>query len=241
MKTLTPADYEELRRGARVLAADRHGEKVLLRPDGRIIKLFRRKRLLSSALFFPYATRFERAASELTARGFRTVTVSLAARIPSIGRDAVVYVMLPGVSLRQALLDDPKRRDPLMNQWIVLLARLHAAGVYFRATHLANIIVPDDGGELAIIDVSEARCRRGPLSPALRARNFRPLVKYKEDVDAMRSFGAARFVAAYLQAASLEASPQRAFLARLARIDPIFAELPGPGEITSPASGQSPS
>lgn len=223
MKTLTPDEYEELRRGAQVLASDRHGEKVLLRPDGLMIKLFRRKRLFSSAMLVSYAVRFERATIELAARGIRSVRVERIARIPSIRREAVVYAMLPGTSMRQAMLDDPSRRDAIMHQWIALLARMHAAGVYFRAAHFGNIIVTEDGQEPAIIDVSEARFRRGPLSPALRARNLKPMVKYKEDADALRGFGAQQFMAQYLKAAGMDEPQQRSFLKRVARIDPMFA------------------
>ena len=47
--------YMVLREGAEVLEVDHCGEKVLRLRDGNILKLFRRKRLISSALWYPYA------------------------------------------------------------------------------------------------------------------------------------------------------------------------------------------
>lgn len=38
--------YLEMREGARVVEADRHGDKVLLLADGSYFKMFRRKRLV---------------------------------------------------------------------------------------------------------------------------------------------------------------------------------------------------
>ena len=58
MQPLSPERYRHLREGAQVIEADSHGEKVLRLADGNYNKLFRRNRLISSALFWPYAQRF---------------------------------------------------------------------------------------------------------------------------------------------------------------------------------------
>lgn len=58
MQQLALSAYESLRDGAEVLEADRYGDKVLRLTDGNFLKLFRRKRLLSSAALYPYAQRF---------------------------------------------------------------------------------------------------------------------------------------------------------------------------------------
>ena len=50
MQSIDHSTYEALREGAHVLEADGSGDKVLRLADGRMLKLFRRKRLLSSAL-----------------------------------------------------------------------------------------------------------------------------------------------------------------------------------------------
>jgi len=55
MTPLSHDQYRSLRADAQVIEADGHGEKVLRLADGTFVKLFRRKRLISSALFYPYA------------------------------------------------------------------------------------------------------------------------------------------------------------------------------------------
>ena len=65
MRVIDYPSYLQLRDNAEVLEADGHGDKVLRLRDGSFLKLFRRKRLISSAALFPYAERFARNASEL--------------------------------------------------------------------------------------------------------------------------------------------------------------------------------
>ncbi|MCB1890810.1 MAG: toluene tolerance protein, partial [Rhodocyclaceae bacterium] len=58
MQTLEHDAYLALRADAQVLERDRHGDKVLVLGDGTYLKLFRRKRLISSTAWYPYAKRF---------------------------------------------------------------------------------------------------------------------------------------------------------------------------------------
>lgn len=208
-------------RGATVLSRDDHGDKVLRTPDDRIIKLFRRKRLFSSALLRPYVARFARASRLLQARGIRSLTVIDVFRIPSIKRHAVVYLLLPGQPLRETLEQQPQRIEALLARLAELLATLHERGIYFRAAHFGNVLVcPDE--QLALIDISEARFFRAGLRPAMRARNFRPFLSYPGDVNALGKFGTDRFIGIYLNQARLNADNQRRFLATLERIHPMF-------------------
>ena len=47
---LTQVDFDQLTLGAQVLEADSHGAKVYLLTDGNFLKVFCRKRLISSAI-----------------------------------------------------------------------------------------------------------------------------------------------------------------------------------------------
>jgi hypothetical protein len=76
LQTLGPERYAPLLRDSSVLERDDHGGNVLLTPDGRIVKLFRGKRRLSSAVLRPYAERFHRNAVRLREMGIRTVSVA---------------------------------------------------------------------------------------------------------------------------------------------------------------------
>jgi len=220
MKTLSAQQYQSMRSGAKVLSADQHGDKVLLTPDGRVIKLFRRKRWLSSTLWNPYAQRFARASRRLREIGVPAVQVEGVYRIPNIRRHAVVYPLLAGETLRDAVAD-PDRCAELVLGLAEFLARLHSLGVYFRAIHFGNVLVQPNGS-FALIDVSEVQFRRR-FGPGWRARNFKPLVSYSEDAAAIQSAGADRFVRTYLDRATLSNDSRSVLLSKLCLIHPLFA------------------
>lgn len=174
MKILTQQDYLALRAGAEVLEADPHGDKVLRLADGTLLKLFRRKRLLSSALWSPYAQRFADNAAALHKLGFIVPEVIGVYRVPEIARDLVHYVPVPGITLREAVRAglEPAREARLKAAFTRLVVDLHDKGVYFRSLHIGNVIcLPDD--RLGLIDISDVRLHRRPLGPYWRARNLR--------------------------------------------------------------------
>jgi len=161
MKLLHRKDYEQMIAGAKVISFDHYGDKVLELPDGLMLKLFRLKRRLSSALIWPYAKRFERGARQLRQLHIPTVEVVASYRIESVGRHAVVYRPLEGKTLRDALKDSKKSKD-LLERFSAFLARFHNQGIYFRAIHFGNVIVLQSG-DFGLIDVSEIRTSRWSL------------------------------------------------------------------------------
>jgi tRNA A-37 threonylcarbamoyl transferase component Bud32 len=184
LKTLTQQEYQAMSEGARVLEADPHGAKVLLLADGTILKLFRRKRLITSAMIFPYAARFAANARKLAALGVPVPEVIDVLRIPGLGRDAVHYRPLSGVTLRQlageTLADERKRRlREAFNQLVVLL---HDNGVYFRSLHIGNVIVTSDD-RLGLIDFSDMRIYPWSLGSYLRRRNIQRLYKVAAEIE----------------------------------------------------------
>jgi len=100
MKKLSKEGYLTLREGAEVIEADSNGDKVLLLTDGTYLKLFRVKRLITSARLTPYSKRFVENAKKLAQLNVPTVSVIDTFKIPSILRSAVHYRPLPGVTLR---------------------------------------------------------------------------------------------------------------------------------------------
>jgi len=216
IKALTLEEYQSLTRDALVLSRDEHGDKVLQTPQGMIIKLFRRKRLISSALLRPYAVRFVNASRRLRELGIPSVQVQSVLRVPALTRHLVIYPRLDGITLRQAVLVIG-RRDVLLEKLARFLAMLHGKGVYFRAMHFGNVLVMNDGN-LALIDISETRFRSGRLSADLRTRNFRPLTSYPEDLQALRDFGMERFLETYHAAADLNPAQRARFDHALQRV-----------------------
>lgn len=206
MKRITLASYRQMLASATVLEGDAYGEKVLQLADGRMVKLFRRKRWLSSALIFPYARRFTRNAQKLAALQIPTVTVVDLAWCAAVRRHLVTYQPLPGETLRQVLrCQATDVRAQLLRMLAGFIAQLHEKGVYFRSVHFGNIIVLPDRNGLGLIDVADLAVRRKGLSSGERLRNFRHLLRYAEDAGFLREFGWVVFVDGYLEAASLTA------------------------------------
>lgn len=179
MQALDHARYLALREGAHVLEADGTGDKVLRLRDGSMLKLFRRKRLISSAAWYPYARRFADNCRVLAERAIPCPRVREVYRIAEIARDAVHYDPLPGKTLRQ-LLDDHGNDDGLRRQLGIFIAQLHESGIYFRSAHLGNVVLTPEG-HLGLIDIADMRTYRRPLRKTERLRNFKHMLRYKED------------------------------------------------------------
>ena len=184
MKTISQVEYLALKEGAKVLEADHFGDKVLRLADGTILKLFRRKRLLSSATIYPYARRFVANAKALAKRGVPVPHILRIARIPSISRDAVHYAPLAGTTLRelaQAGLD-PAREAALKAVFTRFVIDLHDSGVYFRSLHIGNVVCTPEG-KLGLIDFSDLRIHPWPLGRYSRVRNMRRMAGITEEAD----------------------------------------------------------
>ena len=179
MQTLSHDAYLALRANATVLERDLHGEKVLQLTDGSYLKLFRRKRLISSATWYPYAQRFADNALALTRRGIPCPRMITVYRIPGIARDAAHYWPLAGQTLRQLVKAD-QAPDALRQHLFGFVERLHAAGIYFRSLHLGNVVLTPDG-RLGLIDIADMRLQSRPLFNFQRRRNLRHLYRSPQD------------------------------------------------------------
>lgn len=201
MQVLEQHDYLTLRDSAQVLEADHYGDKVLHLRNGNFLKLFRRKRLLTSAALFPYAQRFADNALALQQLGIPCPQVLAVYRIKSIKRDAVYYAPLPGKTLRQ-LFEQPEMAASLRAQLGEFVAQLHAKGVYFRSLHLGNIVLTPEN-TLGLIDIADLKCRRGPLSQSKRLRNFQHMLRYSTDKQWLLADSATGFLHHYLKQSNL--------------------------------------
>jgi tRNA A-37 threonylcarbamoyl transferase component Bud32 len=185
-----------------VLEADRFGDKVLHLRNGNFLKLFRRKRLLTSAALFPYAQRFADNALALQKRGIPCPQVLAVYRIKSIQRDAVYYAPLPGKTLRQ-LYDQPDMASALRAQLGEFVAQLHAKGVYFRSLHLGNIVLTPENA-LGLIDIADLKCQRSALSLHKRLRNFQHMLRYSADMQWLLADTTTGFLQHYLTKSPLQ-------------------------------------
>ena len=182
LKILDHEGFLALREGATVLEADFYGEKVLALADGRILKLFRRKRLITSAAWYPYAQRFADNCQGLAKRGIPCPEVLEVYRVPSISRDAVLYSPLAGKTIRQLIEAglSESEANSLRHSIRGFVSFLHGKGVFFRSLHLGNI-VKTPVGTLGLIDVADMIIRSKPLSRFSRYRNKKHLLRNSVD------------------------------------------------------------
>ncbi len=207
MKKLSIEKYNELTKNSEMLTNDLYGDKVLKLKDGRIVKLFRLKRFLSSALIWPYAKRFVRGVKILEKFNIPTVKSVELYKVPSIKRDIVIYQPLEGESLRDLI---KKTKDPseLIFSFARFFASLHNKGIYFRAIHFNNVFVTPKC-EFGLIDVSDLYYSFLPMTISKRVRNFKPFFHYKEDRQAIESFSLEKFLNIYLEYSNLKSKKSK--------------------------------
>lgn len=198
MQPLDTLRYQQLREGAQVLEADSFGDKVLRLADGNFLKLFRRKRLLSSALLRPYAQRFADNARTLERLGIPCPQVIAVYRAAALKRDLVHYHPLPGLTLRQLRDGQGECPTDLHEQLGAFVASLHQRGIYFRSLHLGNVVLTPQG-TYGLIDIADLKHQRRPLSAQQRLRNFQHMLRDERDSDWLRGEGECLFLAAYRQ------------------------------------------
>jgi len=216
MKKISKQTYQTLIEGGSLLKSDAFGDKVWQLADGRILKLFRVKRRLSSARLFSYASRFVRNSIKLKRLGIRTVTVEEQYVCKELERQIVIYRYLAGKTL-DSLFASQTDSSALVEKFAKFLAQLHAKGIYFRSVHTGNVVLCENG-ELGIIDITDIRFSIFALSPRQRARNFYHLLRYPFESGIVHDFGIDRFLAIYQEAANLSPLKRRLFLRHLPQV-----------------------
>ena len=218
---ISAAKFEQLRAGARLLERDDRGEKVLLTPDNRIIKLFYPRRRFTSARIYPYAHRFWNNARQLREKGIITVHCEQLLHDRTNQRHLVTYPLLPGTTLRNKLNEVSNSGDYL-DKLASYLATLHAKGILFRSVHLGNILVLENG-DYGLIDVADMTIQQRPLGLSKRARNFRHLLHDRTDREKLDAYGYGRLLEQYETAACISGY-RRTLLRKLIKYyAPVFS------------------
>ena len=204
---MTKTEYESLISTGTTITKDGFGIKVVQLPDQRILKLFRRKRLLSSQLWRTHASRFCRNARILQKCGVPTIEIESVIHIPEMHRQGVLYKMLDGDTLRDWLSqNEPAAQEVMFSQLGTFVAHLHHKGILFRSLHLANVVVMPNH-ELGLIDIADLGFRRfGALSISQRIRNFHHMDRNPSDRQALAGAGGAEFMKNYLETSKLSAT-----------------------------------
>ncbi|RYJ64078.1 toluene tolerance protein [Pseudomonas songnenensis] len=183
---------------AQVLEEDSLGPKVYRLADGNFLKLFRRKRLISSALFVPYSDRFWFNAMRLKELGIPTLTPLELYRLEDTSLSAVLYRPLLGRTLKDIYLDEPEAFGKHLPVLIDFIRTLHRRGIYFRSLHLGNIVLTPEGS-LGLIDIADLSFQRPPLSKAKAKRNLAHFARLLENLGLTEQFPLATLTSAVLK------------------------------------------
>lgn len=198
---ISPESFASMTAGAQVLGRDKYGIKVFLLQNGQILKIYRVKRVFSSARIYSYARFFCRNAARLQKLGIRTVSIEKLLHFSDSSNTAVLYQPLAGQTLWD-LLEAGKMDDQLIKRLGEYVARLHRMGIYFRSLHLGNVVLTEDG-QLGLIDVSDMSIFPWALNNWQRLRNFRLFAKRDQGIKAVTEKQQRVFLASYFSAASL--------------------------------------
>jgi tRNA A-37 threonylcarbamoyl transferase component Bud32 len=220
MQLLSEQDYTALIADARVLSRDHMGDKVFELSDGSILKLFRIKRAVTSARIRNYAQRFAGNAKRLQRLGIPTVMVDAVYNVPHIERQAVLYRPLVGTTLRDRMRADFDQA--VLNRYAEFIAALHDKGVYFRAMHMNNVLLCEDGS-FGIIDMADMWIWPWHVGLWKSLRNFRHILNHNE-ADILWQTNMSHFRQHYLAARHL--NPLTKLLLR--RKLPAYMKLPSP-------------
>ncbi|WP_165675178.1 BUD32 family EKC/KEOPS complex subunit [Metapseudomonas otitidis] len=197
-KALSDGELAALTTGAQILEEDSLGPKVYRLADGNFLKLFRRKRLLSSALLYPYSTRFWENAEHLTRLGIPTLTPLHLYQLKEASLSAVLYRPLPGKTLKDLYLENPDTFPEYVPKLIEFIRVLHRNGIYFRSLHLGNIVLTPQGA-LGLIDIADLSFQRRPLSRAKAKRNLAHFSRPLESMGIAGQFPLASITSAILK------------------------------------------
>ncbi len=174
---LNNAELDALVATATLIESDSYGPKVYRLDNGEYLKLFRRKRLLSSALLTPYSVRFCRNAARLQSLGIPTIEPLALYQLADSAWTAVHYRALLGDTLKDLCKQEELFSPDLLPDLIAFFHTLHKKGIYFRSLHLGNIVLTPEQ-RLGLIDIADLSFQRRPISKSKARRNLAHFKRY---------------------------------------------------------------
>ena len=198
---ITKYEYSDLLEKNEVLERDPWGVKVLETPDKKILKIFRLKRLFSSAYFYPYALRFKHNAAFLEKKGVKTVDVENIVYCMGVQRHVLSYKKVMGQPVSSAI-EKSQDSKALLKKLISFVTSLHSKGIYFRSLHLGNIIMEPDG-TFVLIDISDMRFFPHKLTINQRIRNWKHVLKNEFEREIIADYGWDDFINEYASCSML--------------------------------------
>lgn len=158
--------------------ADDLGHRKTFHKKNEIIKIFNVRGLISSGFFNTYASRIIKNSLKLKKYDIPSIEITNELVFQYNKRlSGVSYKYIPGTTYRDL---SHKITMDMITDLANYISNIHKKGIYFRAMHLGNILLHNK--KLFLIDITNIHFYPWPLFVFTRARAFRRMIKYQDDI-----------------------------------------------------------
>src|SRR6056300_108600 len=158
--------------------ADDLGYRKTFHKKNAIIKIFIVRGLISSGFFNTYASRIIKNSLKLKKYDIPSIEITNELVFQYNRRlSGVSYEYIPGTTYRDL---SHKITMDMITDLANYISNIHKKGIYFRAMHLGNILLHNK--KLFLIDIAKIHFYPWPLFVFTRARAFRRMIKYQDDI-----------------------------------------------------------
>ena len=158
--------------------ADDLGHRKTFHKKNEIIKIFNVRGYISSGFFNTYASRIIKNSIKLKEHEISSIEITNELAFQYNNRlSGVSYKYIPGKTYRDLGNNITKEMITDLAKYISII---HKKGIYFRAMHLGNILLHNK--KLFLIDIAKIHFYPWPLFIFTRARAFRRMIKYQDDI-----------------------------------------------------------
>ncbi len=162
--------------------ADDLGHRKTFHKKNEIIKIFNVRGIISSGFFNTYASRIIKNSLKLKKYDIPSIEITNELIFQYNKRlSGVSYKYIPGTTYRNL---NHKITMDMITDLANYISNIHKKGIYFRAMHLGNILLHNK--KLFLIDIAKIHFYPWPLFVFTRARAFRRMIKYQDDI---KNFG----------------------------------------------------
>lgn len=158
--------------------ADDLGHRKTFHKKNEIIKIFNVRGYISSGFFNTYASRIIKNSIRLTEHEIPSIEITNELAFQYNKRlSGVSYKYIPGKTYRDL---GNKITKEMITDLAKYISIIHKKGIYFRAMHLGNILLHNK--KLFLIDIAKIHFYPWSLFIFTRARAFRRMIKYQDDI-----------------------------------------------------------
>ncbi len=155
------------------------GHRKTFYKKNEIIKIFNVRGYISSGFFNTYASRIIKNSIKLKDHEISSIEITNELAFQYNNRlSGVSYKYIPGKTYRDL---GNKITKEMITDLAKYISIIHKKGIYFRAMHLGNILLHNK--KLFLIDIAKIHFYPWPLFIFTRARAFRRMIKYKDDIE----------------------------------------------------------